>query len=372
MTVTVPLYLRTGTHQGVDFRLGTNSWFGLPTTSLNRPGGVIPGYAGELAVTATATPSMQVQVSTGGLTVAGGSAGQGNYMMVNKTTELLTVEPAGGTTRTDMVVARIYDTDYNPAETPVKGVLEIVAGDVSIAGMSAVKLAEITVTAGAASIGSGQILDTRPFAVAAGGVHRCKSTSRPSPAYPGMHIYETDTDLQLVWSGVANDWRYKPFLPAFVALTRTAGSYQSINTAPNADQGVVKFNRIETHAPAGSLDITTSPGLGTDWTTIGIPSGMPGEYFVSASVPFYAPAGASNGGVQRSLQLRRNGVTIVDDRDSPITGSTLPTGLSVDTIMYLAAGDTLSLYAYHDAGNNLQMGYSAVLPRFVVKRLSGA
>jgi len=129
MAVTKPLWVHTASHSGLDARLGLTAMFGGPTstaTSLTRPGGVVPGYAGGLKVSQTASPSMAVLVAAGAVQVPGAVAGQGDYLLVNDAPVSVAVGAYTGATRTDILIARVRDDSYG--ETSPGGYLEVVPG----------------------------------------------------------------------------------------------------------------------------------------------------------------------------------------------------------------------------------------------------
>lgn len=361
----MPMYIQSQGFSALEGRLGVTAMFGRPTTTANRPGGVVPGYGGQLAVTPGS--GLTVVVAGGAAQIGGGTAGQGDYIGVvdviedTTTLELATADPSSA--RVDAVILRIRDDEWGDDLADAGPYLEIVTGvpgagsPAMPSGATVLRLAEVTVAAGGTTIGGGAITDKRRWSVAVGGVLPCTSTDRPADGYPGLEIFETDTKRKLRWDGTG--WVYTPFLPAYLELTRLDASYESI--ASEADPGDAKlhFNRLPR-----VTGFTVTPPVNV--TGITIPSGYAGEYLFTCTAPFY---GGSTG-IQRVVQLWRAFEILWEDRRVPISGSTHPTLTGGATMVTLQAGDNLFLTAYHDNGSALQIGYDTVLPRFTLKRMS--
>lgn len=140
--------------------------------------GVVDPFGGALAVQQrSAGANMSVDVAAGMCLVTGDDqADQGRYACRNTATVNVTIAaaPASGT-RTDIVVGRVRDSS---AVGAVDGFfIEVVtgsgtAGAVPATPNTAIKLAEVTVPAGAASITTARITDTRRPATAPLGVPR--------------------------------------------------------------------------------------------------------------------------------------------------------------------------------------------------------
>lgn len=75
----------------------------------------------------------------------------------------------------------------------------------------------------------------------------CTSTTRPTTPYEGQMIYETDTDMVAIWSGVS--WRY------IAATTPTNGAILQVQTA-STTTGVT--NNTSTYVDTG-LSATITP-----------------------------------------------------------------------------------------------------------------
>jgi hypothetical protein len=181
MNTTLPLWLAGCTYDingGNDLRnSGVTAFFydpgivnGSPGTTIGVRGGVIGG-AGLSVYPGT---GMTVNVQPGSF-VAPNSASPaaGAYVSTLTSTATLTVEAANPTySRIDQVVAYVVDTGTSASY----GAVEVITGVasslpiISLPPANSVRLATVTVPAGATSITSGAINDTRAFTTATGGV----------------------------------------------------------------------------------------------------------------------------------------------------------------------------------------------------------
>lgn len=361
MAVQAPLWIGSVDHPERAVRLGLTAFTGAPTTSLSRPGGVVPGYGGQLAVTQNSPTGMSVQVATGaGLLPGSVSPTQGSYLAVNDAAIAVTLSASHSTLdRIDVVVMRVRDDDYGDAIGTVGGAIEVVTGTPgsppTAPGIPAnsVRLATIAVTHGSSSVLNGNITDGRYWQVATGGVHPCASTDRPAGPYLGMKIYEINTGFELTWNG--SGWKYVPFRPATVHLTRNA-----VQSIPTSVLTPVSFTVNQR---------STAFVVSLPHTVFTIPAGLEGEY----DVKFWASFAASTGGAQRIAQLFLNAAILVEDRRAPVTGlgGTLPTTCGGATSVYLTAGDQLSLKVWQDSGGALNLDGQA-WPRLTITRTSDA
>lgn len=364
MAVTVPLFVNSTDYEGPDFRLALGALAGLPSAGLSRPGSVVPGYAGMLAVSQTG-PSMNVSVATGAASIGGATSNQGTYLVANDAAVTLGITAAHATLiRTDLIIVRVYDPGYGDAGL-ARAAIEKVEGTPGAGapalpgGVSAVVLAQVAVRAAATTVLNSDITDRRGWAVGPGGILPVKSSAVIASPYPGMHIYETDTDTEKVYSALSSAWlQLSKFAPAFLELTRNTGSYQSIPNEPSDAAGTVSFNRVPRRV---GLATTTAPV-----SLVTMPAGWDGEYLICASGAF-----AANGtGDQRTMRLVLNGEFVAEDRDRPVGGGSAPTALNFAETWYLQGGDQLKITVYQDSGAALSLGHGTVLPRLTLKRLS--
>lgn len=170
----------------------------------------------SLEVTALDTPAMRVEVSAGTIFVPGTitASEQLLYACRNDGTVELVVPAADPTNpRIDLVVARVYDSNYAGASN--EWALEIVAGtpagspSAPVTPENSIVLAELDVAANETTITSGEITDRRissTTGTAGGGVIVCTSSTRPSAPWLGLEIYETDTRRHLTYLGASLGW----------------------------------------------------------------------------------------------------------------------------------------------------------------------
>jgi hypothetical protein len=167
----------------------------LSATAVNPLGGVFPGPGTPLAVTAQGSPNMSVLVNAGYVAVPHPTQGHGVYLFGLQAQATLTVAAnSSGSSRTDIVIARVYDEGNNTSYCDV----EIAAGTPGdgqpATPSAAIILAAVTVASGATGITSGNITDKRTYSVAPGGA--LPTTAAAAPALgPGQVIWNSSTGL---------------------------------------------------------------------------------------------------------------------------------------------------------------------------------
>ncbi|WP_127361529.1 hypothetical protein [Actinacidiphila soli] len=126
----------------------------------------------DLKVTQQATPGAGVQVADGSGVVRGAAWGQGSYTQYNVGTAAVNIASTGATGRTDMVVLRVLDPEYegslNPASDNI-GYFYVVSNVAATAtqppaGMTAIPLARIAIPPNTATITDAMITDLRGIA----------------------------------------------------------------------------------------------------------------------------------------------------------------------------------------------------------------
>lgn len=138
-------------------------------SSLTPRGGVHPGNGNVLVVTQQSSPTMGITVDIGTAYVPGSEAtGQGLYACVNSTSTNVAVTAAHASLgRIDIVVFRVYDTQYSGALNQCA--LEVIAGTPSASPVApaapnnSLVLANITVGAAVTSIVNANIADKRAY-----------------------------------------------------------------------------------------------------------------------------------------------------------------------------------------------------------------
>ncbi|MDX3766413.1 MULTISPECIES: hypothetical protein [unclassified Streptomyces] len=126
----------------------------------------------DLKVTQLTTPGAGVQIADGSGVIRGAASGQGSYTQYNVGSATLNIAPTGATGRTDMVVLRVLDPDYegqlNPAADDV-GYFYVVSNVSSTAtqppaGMTAIPLARITLGPNTGTVTDAMITNLRTIA----------------------------------------------------------------------------------------------------------------------------------------------------------------------------------------------------------------
>lgn len=203
MVLKTPLFLEgdTTTQNADEVRNLIKTIFG------DRPG--VPNAASMLVTAPSA--NMTVTVAAGAILIEGSQASsQGYYHLYNDAPMVLNIAAADATNpRNDLVIARVKDSFYSGTDDEAELVVltGTPSGSPAIPNPTALgynnyaELAVVNVPANDTSITSGQLTDRRPRTVALGGVIICTSSTRPSAAFEGMTIYETDTDRQLTYTG---------------------------------------------------------------------------------------------------------------------------------------------------------------------------
>lgn len=154
---TPPSWLQNGSHPAENDRLTAQAIFA--TT------GIVT--SGSMAVTANSPVGMSVRVASGWAAIVGTTqANMGTYIAYNDALDTLTITTADPTNpRIDRVVVTVNDAYYTGATNNV--VLAVLAGtpagspSAPATPANSISLATIAVAAGALSIGSGNITDTR-------------------------------------------------------------------------------------------------------------------------------------------------------------------------------------------------------------------
>ncbi|WP_328925562.1 hypothetical protein OG429_13500 [Streptomyces sp. NBC_00190] len=165
MTLTpVPLLTNGGTHSAQSFRM-------MVRDLARGAEGVTEGS--DLKVTPLTVPAGGVLVGDGSGVIRGRAVPwQGHYTAYNIGTESVPVAPTGGTPRTDMVVMRVLDPEYEGTRNPARDKIvafEVIPG-VSVTatapppGFSAIPLARINLPANTGTVTAAMITDLRRIA----------------------------------------------------------------------------------------------------------------------------------------------------------------------------------------------------------------
>lgn len=185
----------------------------------------------DLKVSALSTPGAGVQIGDGSGVIAGRvSPVQGHYAAYNIGTDTADISATGGTGRSDMLVLRVEDPEYEGTRDPETDPIvffEIVPNVSSTAttvpsGYSAIPLARIDIPASTATITNAMIVDLRQVA----------NQRRERILYP---FYPSNT---YAISGTSETWKTHPALPS----ASPPGNMRNIWIPPWARQALVIFS----------------------------------------------------------------------------------------------------------------------------------
>ncbi|MEW2402123.1 hypothetical protein [Streptomyces sp. NPDC046862] len=156
----------------------------------------------DLKVTALSTPGAGVQIADGSGVIAGKvSTVQGHYSVYNIGTDTVDVGSTGGTGRSDMIVLRVEDPEYegtrDPSDCAYFQVITNVSSSATSApsGYSAIPLARIDIPSSTATITNSMIVDLRKVA----------NPRRERTLYP---YYAADPLVEI--SGTSETWQTFP------------------------------------------------------------------------------------------------------------------------------------------------------------------
>lgn len=229
----VPIATTGATHTAQEFR--------MMIKDLARDNqGVTTGL--DLKVSALSTPGPGVQISDGSAVIAGAAdPAQGHYSAYNIGPDTVDIAAAGGTPRSDMIVLRVEDPDYegtrNPAVDPIV-FWEVIPNVSSTAttvpsGYSAIPLARIDIPASTGTITNTMITDLRKVA----------NPRRERVLYP---YYYTGSLTEI--SGTIAVWKYFPevtlatvAVPDWAAKAQVVYSVHGIRLSTGNVFGAVRF-----------------------------------------------------------------------------------------------------------------------------------
>lgn len=224
------LALASGVTGLEDHRLALNTFAWPNGGGLKVYGGVVPGGFGF-----TNPSAMVARIASGFALVPGtGTATQGAYILVaDANTDITFDNGEAAVTRTDRIIARVYDNTYD-ATGFTKGSVEYLKGQASGAATAlpanSILLYEQNVAAGASAGGTpinfSTITDKRQYLTAVGGIQSVASESERTamtPNYVGKMVFRRDRSWIEVMDSL-NKWRVRS--QAVVAGT---GSFNTIS-----------------------------------------------------------------------------------------------------------------------------------------------
>ncbi|WP_033819781.1 hypothetical protein [Kitasatospora sp. MBT63] len=158
-----PMMVNGGTHPARAFRM-------MVRDLARGSQGVTEGE--DLKVRSTATPGAAVRVGDGSAIVRGATWGQGSYTQYNVGDALVPIAPTGGTRRSDLVLLRVEDPEYegtrNPATQDI-GYFHVIPNvpantTAPPPGMTGIPLARIDLPPNCATVTDALITDLRSIA----------------------------------------------------------------------------------------------------------------------------------------------------------------------------------------------------------------
>lgn len=211
--VSPPAWLQAGSYTAHTDR--------LVTASIIEREGIVQD--GDLAVSASLTPGMSVQVAPGKAwirdAVAGGEDSQGMYNFVNDgpVTGLSVTSSHATLNRIDRVVARVQDADVSGAVNSAE--IAVIAGTAASSPVapalpaSSLSLGTISVPANTTAITNALITNSAQVAKVYSSMVEnplvVTSSTRPTGGdrVTGMMIFETDTKRSWQWTG--SEWQFR-------------------------------------------------------------------------------------------------------------------------------------------------------------------
>ena len=349
MAVQTPcVFIQAGSHPAEDVRRALFAQLGLR-------GGIVA--AGDLAVTQNGTPNMTVLVATGQVVVPGSEGTyQGAYICENRGSLSVSIAAADATNpRYDLIVARVRDAAYSGATNTfaieaVTGTPAASPAEPTIPANSWV-LARVEVVALDTTITTSNIVDRRTTgtgqfgrAAALGGKITCTSTTRPTAPFEGMDIYETDTDLQLTYTGSA--WVVTAQLLGWTSYTPTWGQTGTVNPTISYAK-YVKIGRTVIGAvnlaatSAGTINTQMSVTLPVTAASASVPVGS-GWFFNNVN------AGNPVGNYGFNVFLANTTTMVFYNPDA--TSATLGSSGSVFSEA-IASGDGIQIHFHYEAAS---------------------
>lgn len=228
---------------------------------------------GNAKVTATASPSGQVNIAPGGLIIRNRQAAGQTYVGHIASDTLVPITPTGGVGRSDLIVATIRDPDFTPWQpyTDPNQILfgpyfypEVITGVAasttqasSVITYSAVELARIDIPANTTSITNAMITDLRTLAQP-----RAGAAYDVQPVTSTQSVLTTDTSFK--------DWPTNSLQVAVPSYATHAQVIITLNGIKAAGSGDGRINvRINMNGAVGptSTFIFTKPAYATDYVS---------------------------------------------------------------------------------------------------------
>ncbi|MEW1658816.1 hypothetical protein [Streptomyces sp. NPDC093707] len=232
--------------------------------------------ANDLKVGQLSTPGPAVRVGDGSSVIRGAAWGQGSYTQYNVGDAIVPVAPTGATGRSDLVIQRVEDPEYEGNRDPAKddiGFFQVIPNvsattTVVPAGMTAIPLARLDIPPNTATISDAMIKDLR-------GIANPRRDRRLYTAFPGGSSSLTYQDgkwhnwpAAARWTIPVPDWAVNmkavttfaglrmDSANVFASMQQVVGTIQGQDTIIDDDQG--KGVRRSTIVLADNLGVTAA------------------------------------------------------------------------------------------------------------------
>ncbi|MCK7627239.1 hypothetical protein MUU72_29790 [Streptomyces sp. RS10V-4] len=232
--------------------------------------------ANDLKVRQLSTPGSAVRVGDGSSVIRGASWGQGSYTQYNVGDAIVPVAPTGASGRSDLLVQRIEDPEYEGTRDPAKddiGYFQVIPNVSATTttvpmGMTAIPLARLDIPPNTATITDAMIKDLRRIA-------NPRRDRRLYTAFPGSLSRLTYQDNKWYtwptaarWTIAVPDWAVDvkavttmaglrmDSADVYAQMQQVIGTVQGQNTAIDDDQG--KGVRRSTIVLADNISVTSS------------------------------------------------------------------------------------------------------------------
>ena len=293
---------------------------------------LVPGEGalriGDFAVTPRAgTPNMSVDVAPGSAVVPASVAARGRYVVVSDAVVNVPIAaaPGAGSSRADLIVARVADTQYGDASDAL--VLEALTGapasgtpDDPVVPDGSIVLARVLVPAEAPAITASDITDRRTFA---GSVAWIGDGPLPSSAVPGQIVVRSDgsavSRTESTWVPGVSAAQFAMMDTSFSGWTvpssrNIVAGTELILPDPGGRPVSLHASCSGRHAGTGSvgLQVEVSWNGGVSWVSSGLRVNQQNHDLVanpSATSVDYRVTGTPTGGPRVRLRAQRFGGT---------------------------------------------------------------
>ncbi len=258
-------------------------------------------------VTQSATPGMSITVRPFALFLRNSAITalfeNGQFVHSESLVDLTIASPPGTGSRTDLVVARVYDTDLGDAASSLS--VEVLTGT-TVVPPGAFELARVLVTAGVSSILNSAITANTRRAALTGGMIQCSTEAdRPSASALPDGTLVRCLDYLSVWAAKGGVWRLMSSPALYAALgTDVASASTTLSSVSGLSVPV---------APGGVYDVMVNMyGEASGSTDFNLRADAPaGSAWSGGFVASLAPTGATTSVIATSMRSQAFSATYV-------------------------------------------------------------